>query len=358
MYSTTVTNLQQAFFEALREVMTNGDTVTVREQETREIQTMVMQITNPAQRVICMPYRNNNIFATIAETLWVLAGRNDIAFLSKYLPRAKDFSDDGLVWRAGYGKRLREFEYKIDQVKENIDLLNEDNTTRRAVMTIFDPVEDFVRDTVDTPCSNWIHTMIRHDKVNTTVAVRSNDVIWGMSGINLFEWSVLMELIASSTDNKVGELHYLADSCHVYSRHYERANKIIDNVIQHGLLSMYEMGFGSTPITSRINGDFDDFDNQLRFLLEAIDTNTLNATIVNELEDTFLVECGWMLVLHKLLNADKGVIDKVLTQMTHGGDFRAAALEYLHRQDNWKDLENFIDISKTEREFLEQFPHG
>ena len=367
MYTTVVTSCQEGMREALRIIMENGENVTVRGQDTKEIQTFVMQITNPDQRVICIPHRNNNIFATIAETLWVLAGRNDIAFLSKYLPRAVDFSDDGVIWRAGYGKRLRNFDIgnvgndHVDQVRENIDLLNEDNTTRRAVMSIFDPAEDFIRGTKDTPCSNWIHSMIRNDRLHSTIAVRSNDVMWGMSGINLFEWSVVMQLFASCIDTKIGEMHYLADSCHIYSRHYDRVQKIIDNT---GFISMYDMGFGSIPIVVK---DLDDWNEQLSNLMCAVEDGELCTSLMNNLlQDPFLVECGWMLRLYELITRmSSRTIESIqyltesmslcLNNMTRGGDFRVAALEYLHRQPYWNNILKIADISANEKIFLEQF---
>lgn len=362
MHTTHVSNAQQGMLEALSEVMQSGKTITVRGQETKEIQTFIMKIYRPDQSVICIPHRNNNIFAAIAETLWVLSGRNDIEFLSKYLPRAADFSDDGLTWRAGYGTRLRKFagaEPDIDQIRENIDLLNEDNTTRRAVMSIFDPVEDFVRGTKDTPCTNWIHNMIRNDKLHSTVAVRSNDIIWGMSGINLFEWSVMMRLLASCTDTKVGELCYLADSCHIYDRHYDRAQKIVNRHYVNGFLDMYSMGFGSIPIVVK---DLDDWDEQLSSLMAAIDNNDLVNYSADDLRDPFLTECSLMLLLHEFIN-NKALehithIKLILDAMTHGGDFRVAALEYLHRQTYWDKIASTTEISSDEKQFLSQFDTG
>jgi thymidylate synthase len=357
MYTTVVTSCQEGMREALRIIMENGENVTVRGQDTKEIQTFVMQITNPDQRVICIPHRNNNIFATIAETLWVLAGRNDIAFLSKYLPRAADFSDDGVIWRAGYGKRLRDFDIgnvgndHVDQVRENIDLLNEDNTTRRAVMSIFDPAEDFIRGTKDVPCTSWIHSMIRNNRLHSTIAVRSNDVMWGMSGINLFEWSVVMQLFASCTDTKIGEMHYLADSCHIYRRHYDRVQKIIDN---NDYISMYNMGFGSIPIVVK---DLDDWNEQLSYLMASIDNGELRLSTMDALKDPFLVECGWMLLLYDQMSKYKDCVAQAISlhNMTYGGDFRVAALEYLHRQPCWNDILKITDISASEKMFLEQF---
>lgn len=630
MYTTVVKNFQQGFIETLKEILDNGASVTVRDQKTKELQTMVMEIQNPCDRIICMPHRNNNIFATIAETLWVLGGRNDIAFLSRYLPRAADFSDDGLVWRAGYGARLRNW-HKVDQIFQNIELLNEDKTSRRAVMSIFDPAEDFV-DSKDVPClagdtilespeskktlkelsddfsagklnrypiyafdtatkdmvltwctkvwksghksviklhfddgttlmctedhklfrkifrdkfyceerqakdfsvgdrvwatqlfttkkgyktfkrnlnintcysnmqkvhnaystlvegqigsdivvhhidedksnnsisnlkrfttsehnayhrivnnpmqhmskeqhekrakkqseslkkywenapksrhkqqseigkakirnnttgkfcvnhvitaieyvpnmidvydfeveqyhnamlnngifvhncNNWIHTMIRHklggDFLHMTVSVRSNDAIWGASGINWFEWSVLMELMAMCTRSEIGNMVYLADSYHIYDKHFDRAQKMTSAPL---FVGMYQLGFNSIPINTK---NIEVFDMLTRYLLRIIEEDRLCDSMIYEITDDFLRECGWMLQLYKVMNEPERIVTLIAVAFQHlhaYGDFRLAALEYLHRQDYWTELLSQIDVTKVELEFLSQF---
>ena len=100
-------NQTEALVQVLREIDNNGREVTTRGFTQKEILSSLITIDNPNERAIVLKNRNNNIFALIAETLWVLGGRNDLGFLSHYLPRAIDFSDDGLTWRAAYGPRLR-----------------------------------------------------------------------------------------------------------------------------------------------------------------------------------------------------------------------------------------------------------
>lgn len=100
-------NLTDALIDVLADIHDNGQVVVARGQEQREVLSTLVQLTRPVERVVTVPGRANNVFAQIAETLWVLAGRNDLAFLSRYLPRAADFSDDGSTWRAAYGPRVR-----------------------------------------------------------------------------------------------------------------------------------------------------------------------------------------------------------------------------------------------------------
>jgi thymidylate synthase len=57
--------------------------------------------------------------------------------------------------------------------------------------------------------------------------MRSNDLVWGFSGINSFEWSLLQEMLAFWLGAEVGELHFYVGSLHLYERHYERARRIV-----------------------------------------------------------------------------------------------------------------------------------
>lgn len=132
---------------------------------------VMITIMDPSKRVLSVPYRNNSLPASIAETLWVLAGRNDIEWLSYYLPRAKDFSDDGSVWRAGYGPRIRKFgPAGVDQLRFVIEELLENRTSRRAAITIMDPTHDSKSplNTKDFPCLAG-DTIVRSPEGDVTV---------------------------------------------------------------------------------------------------------------------------------------------------------------------------------------------
>ena len=251
-----------AFVDGLRDVLAEGKPLSVRGSNITELRNRLTVLERSQERCFVTPSRHNNIFATIAETMWVLAGRNDLAFLSRYLPRAGDFSDDGQTWRAAYGSRLRNW-HGVDQLRENLTLMRQELSTRRAVMSIFDPAVDFI-DSKDIPCNNWIHWLVRDDRLHMNVAIRSNDIMWGFSGINAFEWSVLQELMATWLNVDVGEITFFASSFHLYEQHKQRARAIVE---QFPGITCYEYGIGSP----RFQTKWDDFDELLRqwFILES-----------------------------------------------------------------------------------------
>lgn len=221
-------NPAEAFVHELRHLDTAGARQTVRGDATRETLNRVVAISHPLERCLIVAHRRNDPFAMIAETMWVLAGRDDLDYLRHYLPRAPDFSDDGRTWRGAYGPRLRAWD-GVDQLAATLDLLRRDPHTRRAVISLYDPARDF-EETKDVPCNNWLHFMVRHEQLHLNVAVRSNDIMWGFSGINTFEWSVLQEMMAFWLGVPTGAATYFISSLHLYDRHYQRANLILDAV--------------------------------------------------------------------------------------------------------------------------------
>lgn len=219
-------NAAEAFSAKLAELMSTGSDIRVRGSLTKELNHQTVVLTTPLERCIVIPHRRNNVFATIVESVWVIAGRNDLQLLTPYLPRAVDFSDDGSTWRAGYGPRLRNW-HGVDQVAAVERILQASPESRQGVLSLFDPALDFVS-SKDIPCTNWLHFIIRNGALDLNVAVRSNDIVWGFSGINTFEWSILQEMMAFWLGAAVGKTTYHISSLHLYERHFERARRILE----------------------------------------------------------------------------------------------------------------------------------
>lgn len=226
-------NATEALPALIREVLDAGETVESRNGTTKELIMQQITLTDP-EPVITTPGRRVSLPAQIAEMVWMLAGRDDIEWLSHYLPRAKDFSDDGKTWRGAYGPRLRAFGFKdkfsdrgVDQLAHVVGLLNEDRGTRRAVINIYNPTID-TQPGKDIPCNNWLHFLPRDGKLHGHVVIRSNDLFWGWSGINAWEWTNLLTIVARLTGFERGSLTFSISSLHLYEKHWERAAAIAD----------------------------------------------------------------------------------------------------------------------------------
>lgn len=218
---------REAFLGEISRVIEGGREVTRRTDPTRELVGESFAIMDPLQRCIVVRHRNNNVAASIAEALWTIAGRDDLAFIEPYLPRAAGYSDDGVTWRGAYGPRLRSH-FGVDQLDEARRLLLHDSHTRRAAMSLFDPGSDYADvDTKDVPCNNWLHFLRVQDRLDLSVAVRSLDLMWGFSGVDSFLWSVVHELMAAWAGLEVGRQHWFVGSCHVYENHLLRVEQML-----------------------------------------------------------------------------------------------------------------------------------
>lgn len=225
-------NVSDALPALANEVMQHGEELGSRGGErVMELMHPHIVLTEPLEREVTHPVRKASLPAQIAETMWVLSGRDDIGWLSHYLPRAPEFSDDGRTWRGAYGPRLRRWQRRgdpddvMDQLALAFDLLKRDRTTRRAVLSIYDPDVDAAPGK-DIPCNDMLHFTSRLGWLDLHVFTRSNDLIWGWSGINAFEWSVLLEIMAGMLGVAPGRIHFSISSLHIYDRHWKRAGEI------------------------------------------------------------------------------------------------------------------------------------
>lgn len=223
-------DVNQALPALAETIMHDGHEIGSRAGRTKEMTMVGVTLEQPCNRYITVHNRKASLAAQIAETMWVLAGRDDVEFLSHYLPRAADFSDDGKTWRGAYGKRLRAWPRNdgsddvIDQIAWVVEHLTADRASRRATLSIFDPVRDQVSGK-DIPCNDWIDFKSRLGKLDMHVALRSNDLVWGWSGINQFEWSTLLEIVAKLLGVVPGNLHFSISSLHIYDHHFSRVEK-------------------------------------------------------------------------------------------------------------------------------------
>ena len=234
MYS----NFQEMYLGALKETLYHGRDVTVKSKKTKEIHPAFYGFKDATRRTLFLPHRGNNPFATLAETMWVLAGRRDMAWLKPFLPRCELYSDNGISWRAGYGPRIRSADgYTdygsdgvggIDQIRHVYETLRTDPESRQAVITIWDPAKECtIRESRDIPCTISVNFLIREGRLDCTVYMRSSDIWFGVGGINVYEWTVLQEILARLLGVKVGAYYHVANSLHIYEEHWKKVNSVL-----------------------------------------------------------------------------------------------------------------------------------
>jgi thymidylate synthase len=214
-------------------LMQDGKKVSPRNINTVELSPFTLKLENPWTRLIQNTARNTNLGLNIVEFLAVIGGDNRTKLFEKISPSVIKFSDNSKTFRGGYGPRLRS--KKNDQFIKVIEKLKSDKDSRQAIMTIFDPRIDYV-ETKDVPCTVMFHFMIRKNKLNMNVYMRSNDVILGHV-IDVFVFTMIQEVIANELGIEMGEYNHIVGSLHLYETDFEKANKIIEE----SNIEIYEM---------------------------------------------------------------------------------------------------------------------
>jgi thymidylate synthase len=219
-------------------------------------------------------------------------------------------------------------------------------------MVLFDPERDFA-ESRDIPCNNWLHWLIRDGRLHLDVAVRSNDIVWGFSGINTFEWSVAQQMMAYWTDSEVGTAAYFISSLHLYERHFARAERM---VARAGGRTLYDFGFAgprfTTPLAA-LDATLARWFAAERRLREAGGAGGAAEGELAAFEDDFLRTCLAMLAIYNqhLAKAPAAEVAR-LVEALPAGDFKVAAIEYLARA--WKDR-SLIRLTPQEREFFDDY---
>jgi thymidylate synthase len=198
----------------LRTIMLEGDQVTVRNLQTRELMNFCTEIWEPWHHCIIIPSRQWNPWLALSESLWILSGRNDLECLLPYNSHIGDYSDDGKVLYGAYGSRM------ASQIDDVITRLRNDPSDRRAVLQIWDSLgarNDLWAKTKDPPCNNLVYFKLREKKLHMTVICRSNDLHFGLYAVNIPSFGLLQEYIAARLNVGIGYQTHVSNSLHVYT---------------------------------------------------------------------------------------------------------------------------------------------
>lgn len=238
-------SLDQALIGLSKKLLNEGVIRKTRGFDCVEIpEPVLICIENPCNRYVTIERRKWNKFLPWIESLWLALGFNSLDVLpGKYVKSLYNFSDDGETWRAGYGPRIRYYsghdtDYNIgskdhsrvysgsivfiDQLEFVIETLKRDIGSRQALITIHDPAKDDfdkfgeLKVTKDQPCTRSIQFMVVDGKLDCTVHMRSNDLVWGFSAVNVFNFTLMQEYVANILGVPVGKYYHFANNLHYY----------------------------------------------------------------------------------------------------------------------------------------------
>lgn len=114
-------------------------------------------------------------------------------------------------WRGPFGK---------EDLTDVIDLLREQSSTKRALLTFVDPIGKKV------PCINAIHFLIRHGHLELSYFARGQDVYlkFCADAICVHDFG---EIVAEALGLTIGTITGTISSAHIYRKDFDSVNSIL-----------------------------------------------------------------------------------------------------------------------------------
>jgi thymidylate synthase len=210
-----------------------------RAGETHETLHVTTMVNEPIKRCVGGTRRGINIFFLLAEAIWIWCGKKDLKSLTRFNKGMAQYSDDGVDFHGAYGHRIRHA-FGVDQIKETLELLSNNPDTRRAVISIWNPQMDLNAVSKDIPCNDMLMFKVREGELHLSVHNRSNDLHWGLT-TNFFQFSFILETMASILGLRVGTETHFSDSLHAYVDNpltYQQGN--LDEESDGGEFDLYD----------------------------------------------------------------------------------------------------------------------
>lgn len=201
--------------KALKKVIDNGvDFIDQNNRDCRQLLNLTITIEDP----------DNNITAPID---WLNS------FRTWRYPKLEEIAEIMLTDKASldysycYGSRIFNFNDTIDQVNNYVvPLLKRYPTSRRAVISLWNPAHDSDVDMDEVPGLMNIDFKLIDNKLHLTAMIRSNDLFFGWPA-NVYQLYVLQDYVKKKLDCDFGSLAVFSVSAHLFHDQYEMVEKLI-----------------------------------------------------------------------------------------------------------------------------------
>lgn len=191
---------------------------------TREILHAAISVSDPRQRWVVARNPPISIAFALAEVIWIMAGRNDSAFLNYFNKELPNYAGTGPTYHGAYGYRIRK-RLNIDQLERAYHALTKNPDSRQIVLQIWEATNDLPNAdglplAADIPCNIVSILKVRGGALEWTQIMRSNDIFRGLP-YNFVQFTTMQEILAGWLKINVGSYNHVSDSLHIYERDLE-----------------------------------------------------------------------------------------------------------------------------------------
>lgn len=186
-----------------------------------------------APAFVSLEERNLNYAFMFAEAAWIISGSNRLSGITPYMKKYENYSDEGVFLNGAYGPKI------VDQLPYIVSCLKKDPDSRQAVINIW---REKPSSSKDIPCTTTLQFLIRDNKLNMIVNMRSQDIVLGLV-YDVFSFSMVLcaSLILLRNENasvRSGSVYLNIGSLHLYetdefkATSWLKSNKINEEVIK------------------------------------------------------------------------------------------------------------------------------
>jgi thymidylate synthase len=243
----------EVYEEALFDLIRDPEYITQpRDMKIKESCDVALVIENPLSCLYTNPERSSQFKYIAAEFLWYFMGRNDVEYISKFAKFWESIQNSDGTVNSSYGNLLftNKNEHGMSQYQWALESLIRDKDSRQAILHFNLPIhqrhgnKDFV-------CTVYGIFQIRNNKLNFTIHMRSNDVILGLPTDVAFFATLQSQMLkhlrqhGNYHDLELGTYTHMANSFHIYERHFDLANRMISHkfepisipAVEHNLIT-------------------------------------------------------------------------------------------------------------------------
>ena len=161
----------------------------------------------------------------IVELLWFLRGDTNVRWLQeRRVGIWNEWADEAGDLGPIYGKQWRDWEAPdgrhIDQIKNLIDLIKRDPSSRRQIVTAWNPGE--LDRMALAPCHCLFQTQVAAGRLNLQLYQRSADFFLGVP-FNIASYALFTHMLARECGLEPGTFVWTGGDVHLYSNHLEQA---------------------------------------------------------------------------------------------------------------------------------------
>ena len=210
----TADELFDDIVEKLSDYETNVDNVIY------EIINANLVLIDPTRNTMCNCKRKMPIRYAIGELLWYNSRQNNWKSIEPFSSFWKNISDDGEHVNSNYGWCIKD-KFGFDQWEYVKNILKHDLNSRQAVIHIKDANNTLNKPTKDLNCTIALQFLIRNNKLDLIVTMRSNDLWLGLP-YDVFNFTCMQIQMAMELGVEIGRYYHNAGSLHLYKKDAEK----------------------------------------------------------------------------------------------------------------------------------------